>query len=157
MPKKIYIGVDNVARQVKKIYVGIDGVARKVKKAYIGIGGVARPCWGGGELTYYGMITSLSNSRNQLAATSVGNYALFIGGYGTTELMTTADAYDTSLTRTTPTNLAFGRYRFAATSIGDYALFGGGLYYDDYDETHVAAPDVLVCDTSLTKMLLVEF
>ena len=36
MAKKTYVGVDNIAREVKKIYLGVDGVARKVKKAYIG-------------------------------------------------------------------------------------------------------------------------
>jgi hypothetical protein len=36
------------------------------------------------------------------------------------------DAYDSKLTRSTPTALSQGRYRLAATSIEGYALFGGG-------------------------------
>ena len=36
MARKVYIGNNNVARNVKKIYVGVNGVARKVKKGYIG-------------------------------------------------------------------------------------------------------------------------
>ena len=36
MAKKTYIGVNNVAREVKKMYIGVDGVAKKVAKAYIG-------------------------------------------------------------------------------------------------------------------------
>lgn len=47
MAKKSYIGVGNVAHNVKKMYIGVDGVARKVKKAYIGVNGVARLCWSG--------------------------------------------------------------------------------------------------------------
>ena len=81
MAKKVYIGVDDVARKVKKMYLGVHGKARKIKKGYIGIGGVARPFWTGGELAYYGTITALSKARCDLAATSVGNYALFGGGY----------------------------------------------------------------------------
>ncbi|WP_370802339.1 hypothetical protein [Agathobaculum sp.] len=47
MAKKSYIGVGNVAHNVKKMYIGVDGVARKVKKAYIGVNGVAKLCWSG--------------------------------------------------------------------------------------------------------------
>lgn len=65
--------VKSVARKIKKMYIGVSGVARKVKKAYIGIGGKARPCWSGGELTYYGTATELSVARYQHAATTVGN------------------------------------------------------------------------------------
>ena len=94
MAKKAYIGVGGVARKVKKGYLGVDGTARKVKKAYIGIGGVARPCWSGGELAYYGAITALSMGRCGLAATTVGDYALFGGGYnGSSTLYSTVDAY----------------------------------------------------------------
>lgn len=81
MAKGAYIGVNGIARKIKGGYIGIDGVAKKIKKAYIGVGGVARPCWGGGdEPTYYGTVTALSKARSNLAATSVGNYALFGGG-----------------------------------------------------------------------------
>ena len=81
MAKRVYIGVGGKARKVKKIYIGVAGVARKVKKAYIGVGGVARPCWSGGELSYYGTAATLTNSIAYHAGTSVGNYALFGGGY----------------------------------------------------------------------------
>ena len=67
--------------------------------------------------------TALSLARRQLAATSVGDYALFGGGYSASAVV---DAYDLSLTRSTPTALSSGRYLLAATSVGDYALFGGG-------------------------------
>ena len=65
----------------------------------------------------------LSAARNYLAATSIGDYALFGGG---TPSGTAVDAYDTSLTRSTPTALSEARRYLAATSIGEYALFGGG-------------------------------
>ena len=42
MAKKLYTGINNVAKQVKKMYVGVNGVAKKVKKAYIGVNGVAQ-------------------------------------------------------------------------------------------------------------------
>ena len=69
--------------------------------------------------------TSLSNARSDLAATSVGNYALFGGGY-TGSYTGGVNAYDTSLTRTTPTGLSQARELLAATNVGSYALFGGG-------------------------------
>ena len=59
-------------------------------------------------------------------ATTVGNYALFGGGYNGTDYLSTVDAYDTSLTRTTPTALSVARDGLSATTVGNYALFGGG-------------------------------
>ncbi len=32
MSKKMYIGIDNIAKQVKKGYVGVEDKARKIKK-----------------------------------------------------------------------------------------------------------------------------
>ena len=93
MAKKTYIGVNNVARQVKKVYIGVNGVARKVKKIYIGVANIARQLFGGGELSYYGNATSLSKARSFLAATSVGNYALFGGGDNGSGDRSTVDAY----------------------------------------------------------------
>ena len=80
MAKKMYFGVAGKARKVKKIYFGVGGKARKVKKGYIGIGGKARPFSSSSELAYYGTVTDLSVARYNLAATSIGNYALFGGG-----------------------------------------------------------------------------
>lgn len=50
MAKKLYVGVNGIARQVNNIYVGVNGVARKVIKGYVGVGGVAR--------LFYELITS---------------------------------------------------------------------------------------------------
>lgn len=41
----MYIGVNNVARQIKSAYIGVNGVARKVKAVYVGVNGVARLVW----------------------------------------------------------------------------------------------------------------
>ena len=112
----------------KKGYVGVGGVARKLKKGYIGVGGVARPCWSGGELSYYGTAATLTNSIAYHAGTSVGNYALFGGGYYHPSAATysTVNAYSNALTRSTPTALSTARCHLAAASVGNYALFGGG-------------------------------
>ena len=45
---KMYVGVNNIPKNVNKIYVGVNGVARKVVKGYVGVNGVARVFWGGG-------------------------------------------------------------------------------------------------------------
>ena len=118
-------------------------VARKIKKAYIGIGGVARPCWSGGELAYYGTITPLSKARTQLAATSVGDFALFGGG---AESMSTIDAYNTTLTRSTPKTMYGGGYTLSATTVGNYALFAAGRYSDS-----LVGYEVDAYDSSLTR------
>ena len=64
----------------------------------------------------------LSVARRFLAATTVGDYALFGGG----SKLDVVDVYDAALTRTTTTGLSLGRERLSATTVGNYALFGGG-------------------------------
>lgn len=127
----------------EQIHVGTEhkSIARRIKKAYVGIGGVARPIASTNELRYYGEIAGLSNGLSNLAATSVGNYALFGGGKTNSIYSAVVDAYDRSLTRSSPTGLGTGRFNLAATTVGHYALFGGGegsSYYanvDAYDES----------------------
>ena len=77
--------------------------------------------------------TALSVARSYLAATTVGNYALFGGGI----VSETVDAYDTSLTRSIPTVLSQWRRFLAATTVGNYALFGGGEYDATVDAYYV--------------------
>lgn len=122
-------------------------VARRIKKAYIGIGGVARPCFGGGELEYYGVITPFGTARESHAATSNGKYALFAGGASSSGSPTSIEAYDASLVHSTaPTGLSVGRYWLAATSVGEYAIFGGGYY----NKTNVDAYNNSLTYTSCT-------
>lgn len=45
MAKKIYVGVNNIARKSNKIYTGVNNVSRKVTEGYIGIDGLARQFW----------------------------------------------------------------------------------------------------------------
>lgn len=103
-PQTCYYG----DKEVKKIYLG-DALLWPTKK----------------ELEYIGTITPLSVARKELAAASVGDYALFGGGYST---MSAVDAYDAALTRTTPEPLSEQRYALATATIGGYALFGGGRF-----------------------------
>ena len=91
--------------------------------------------------------TPLSAARSSLAATSVGNYALFGGGNSNSGNSSIVDAYNTSLTRTIPTALSVAKYDLAATTVGNYALFGGG---DDIEES-ISTVDAY--DTSLTRTI----
>ena len=76
---------------------------------------------------------NLSTTGQILSSASVGNYALFAGGYTTsTSGLTTSytydaivDVYNTSLTHST-TSLSVGRKDFAGARVGNYALFAGG-------------------------------
>lgn len=144
MAKKSYIGVGDLAHKVKKGYWGVSDLARKIKKAYIGIGNVARPFWSGEELAYYGTITGLNGNSEAPAATTIGNYAVFGGGYSNTGVT----AYNESLTRSTPTAFNYSQHRLAATSVGNYALFGGGsVGYSIRD----GWPTVYAYNASLTR------
>lgn len=99
--------------------------------------------------------TELNQARERLAATTVAptggsspqsGYALFGGGdQGWSTNTSAVDAYDTSLTRTTRTNLSQGRARLSATTVKNYALFGGGHANSGYSSV------VDAYDTSLTR------
>lgn len=155
MARKAYVYIDEIPKELTKGYVGIDNVARKIRKAYIGIGGVARPCWGG-KLAYYGKITDLSVGRRFLAATTVGDYALFGGGSAGDNYYATVDAYNSSLTRSATDNLRYASCYLAATTVGESALFGGG-YNPNYNNNDGDSSDdaylnqVNAFDSSLTR------
>ena len=146
----------SITRRVKtQIGTETVSVARKIKKAYIGIGGVARPCFGTGKLVYYGTITPLSRSRYSLAATTIGNYALFGGGGGGTYVgnLKTVDAYDKSLTRSAPTELRTNRSGLSATTVGGYALFGCGDSLNYQVSEYVDAYDTSLTRTDATAVV----
>ena len=56
---------------------------------------------------------------------------MFAGGLGSI-ISSTVDAYDTSLTRSTPTTLSEARRDLAGASVGGYALFAGGAHSSNY-------------------------
>lgn len=109
---------------------------------------------------------SLSETKSLLAATSIGDYALFGGGVTYQPWPVNADvysktvnAYDTSLTRSILTDLSVARVGLAATSIGDYALFGGGGTSYSYGNSTVDVYDryltrINTLDLSFNKLYL---
>lgn len=77
--------------------------------------------------------TSLGKGRSCIAATHVGNYAIFAFGYSYYNIGQYADFYDINLTRTFLDNSSSdstNRRELRATHIGDYALFASGGSYD---------------------------
>ena len=77
--------------------------------------------------------TSLGRGRAGIAATHVGDYAIFAFGYSYYNIGQYADFYDINLTRTFLDNSSSdstNRRELRATHIGDYALFASGGSYD---------------------------
>src|SRR5688500_10668651 len=68
-------------------------------------------------------VTTLSQARNYLAATSVGNLALFGGGSGSNRV----DIFDASSNTWRTATLSQARSGLAAASAGNLALFAGGF------------------------------
>lgn len=157
MAKAVYVGVGSKARKMKKAYIGIGGKARKVKKMYIGdSSGKARLCYSA-ELERYGMAAALSTARYDMRAATVGKYALFAGGYISKEFLgyvvsSSVDAYNTSLTKSTPTELSCKRGGHVAASVGGYALFAGGASSRNWLDTYGdIVNSVDAYDSSLTR------
>ena len=81
-------------------------------------------------VTYTSSLTqgsaTLSQKRTQLSGVTFGEYALFGGGITSSTYLGTVDAFDSSLTRTTLSELSAVRSGLAACTNSEYALFGGG-------------------------------
>lgn len=121
------------------------------------------------EVTYDGTITPLSVARYDLAATTVGNYALFGGGDYQSGNEKVVDAYNSSLTKTWVQELDRKKVAPAATTVGNYALFGGGKAEpnSDYDSLVViayssslirtSAPDLSVARSDLAATTVGDY
>jgi len=80
----------------------------------------------------YGVIPiqPLSEARLALSGASVGAYALFAGGLNSSGVrVSTVDAYNESLTRSTPNGLAVPRSALAGSNTSAHALFAGGYSF----------------------------
>ncbi len=77
----------------------------------------------------------LSVARSNLAATSVGNVAIFAGGDIPSVLMShynvsdAVDLYNSASGAWSTARLSVARSNLAATSVGNVAIFAGGLGY----------------------------
>ncbi|MBQ9768445.1 MAG: hypothetical protein IJW37_10120 [Lachnospiraceae bacterium] len=149
-------GVDaskKTSKLKKSYFVNASKKTEKLKKCYVvGADKKLVKLWSGGELSYYGTADALSSARAYPTGATVGNYALFAGGWASSNIV---DVYDKSLTKSIADNLYVGRYSSASASIGDYALFAGGKYTSggtDYKTTTVNA-----YDSSLTRTTIDPF
>lgn len=125
--------------KIKKTYVVENGKYVRLKKAYVVENGKYVKLWSGNELLYYGTATALSAGRAGGAGVSIGEYALFGGGYndGDTFAVRTLDAYDTSLTHSTLTNALQATAAYLAAAANEtpadtkyhHAIFAGGTGY----------------------------
>ena len=97
-------------------------------------------CMYGGLSKYNGTVEELSAARYWLAATTVGNYALFGGGGKTNNVYTPmVDSYTSSLTHGNPNNLSDTKIHYDATTVGNYALFAGGSYNTIVVDTYTSS------------------
>jgi hypothetical protein len=89
----------------------------------------------------------LSENRTELAATSVGNMAIFAGGKTDGPVIYSTDAVDlyNSVTGNWSTaQLSVARNGLAATSVGTVAIFAGGMY-STYSTLGQMLPRLRVC------------
>ena len=147
MAKKAYVGVNNIARNIKSIYVGVNGVARKIKKAYVGVNGVAHlfyqpssailipfssnpapTSWSGTDTTANAVFTSSNNygswsvTSNQKAYNSSRITWKTFDNNGTTGFYNSATGVLTTITMSLPNNITICPstiyYKFAANVTG---------------------------------------
>lgn len=134
-----YMVIDGAYFKASKAYAVENGVYRKLSKAYVVGDSKYVRLWSAKSLDYYGTATALSAGRAGGAGVSIGEYALFGGGYngGSSYAVKTLDTYDTSLTHSTLTNtlqvtaahLAAASNTAPADTGYHHAIFAGGTAY----------------------------
>lgn len=134
-----YMVIDGAYFKASKAYAVENGVYKKLSKAYVVGNNKYVRLWSAKSLDYYGTATALSAGRAGGAGVSIGEYALFGGGYndGDTFAVRTVDAYDTSLTHSTLTNALQATAAYLAAAANEtptdtkyhHAIFAGGTGY----------------------------
>ncbi len=76
MAKKLYLGINDTAANIKDIYVGVNGKARRVIRGYVGVNGKARPFWG----KFWDYISTLPFDCYQSAAVVYNGRIHILGG-----------------------------------------------------------------------------
>ncbi len=96
-------------------------------------------------------VEALSIARTYMAASSVGDYALFAGGtyYWENTSYATVDAYDINLVHTLPTELSVARDCLKGAKVEGYCLFAGGYVTDEGDGGYSDVVDVY--DSTLVR------
>jgi len=93
-------------------------------------GAAAAPAQAATGTTWTHTTANLSVGRDELAATTVGNYAIFGGGWVyPSGVKANVDIFDAGTRQWSTASLSVARSQLAATSVGNNALFGGGYDY----------------------------
>ena len=131
MSKEVYIGVNSTARKIKAIFIGVNGVARKVVAGFIGVANVARQFFALSGVSY-NSTKYLNSSRYSLAGATVGNGALFGGGFDSDKsAVSTVEYFNSSLGMYNAIDLSVPRGGLAAVTTGNAAVFAGGIRNTD--------------------------
>lgn len=136
MAKGVYIGVNNSAKKVKQIYIGVNGQAKKVKKGYIGVNGQAKLFFSSENFTYDGVGNSsqaLTTGRYSMMCSNwymndySPNYVYFAGGKtNSSSYSNVVNAYNSNLTRSTPSALTVSRSQGIGANNSVYTFIVGG-------------------------------
>ena len=142
----------NKAKNVKKIYAGIENLAKTVRKGYIGVAGTARRFFNSiKEISYYGELEDLPVATSYIGSAGNSNYAIFSGGEFNGTVYDACYAYDSNLTRVTATSLSTKRAYLAGVRLGNYAIFAGGMGVSPWS-TSGCRDAVDVYDSNLTRV-----
>ena len=76
MARKIYVGVNNVAKEVSDVYVGVNGTARRVIKGYVGVNDVAEKFYDFTEKTILPRTWTASTSTSWTGQNSHGTWEI---------------------------------------------------------------------------------
>lgn len=157
MAVNFFIGQNGKARRVRQQFVSVNGKARRVLKGYVGVNGKARLFYSATtECVEHGEAPSLASGyKANLSAASTPDFAIFAGGNDPNSSfseVSSAKAYNRSLTALSAPNLSIEKGSGTALSFNGRAVFAGGYRgvfmgykHDDYVDTY---------DNSLTKSSL---
>lgn len=160
--KSMYIGVDGVARKIKKAYLGVEGYARLfysaggLRKVTVSISDVRSDHQSGASASNgsYAMFagggnyffvdayndsltlsrpSNLANKANFLCGCGFNGYGVFAGGSSSMgEYFKTVEAYSSTLSKQTLSNMSYARRAAAMAATANYLVILGGYTGNGY-------------------------
>ena len=135
---KIYIGINDTAKQIKAPYIGVGGVAKKIKKIYLGVAGVAKKVWQSGFGPIVGSFTKNlvygNNDNYEEVLTSTDYQSAIAEGY--TQFTINAEWKFYDILPAGDHYVRFAVYKVASSTEGGY----GSLYYSGNQLAHSPGP-----------------
>lgn len=116
------------AKNIKKIYLGINNIAKLVPKGFVGVSSKAKLFFRYKvDMEKVSPVSQLDSGKIRIGSASIGEYVLFAGGTDGSSGYSDVISYNISLVKGSCTSLSNSKEDIGGASTNDYAIFAGGI------------------------------